>query len=94
MSVFESPVDVRNVFAADSPPDYLGNCFLFNTARMPLAELISPSASLGRVAQALRQGAARLDSRAAHNAYALLRLTADLSRVQAVSWGGPSARLG
>lgn len=82
MSVFESPVDVRNVFAADFPPDYLGNCFLLNSARMPLAELIAPSTSLGRIAQALRQGAAGLDSRAVHDTYALLRSTADLSRVQ------------
>lgn len=82
ISVFESPVDVRNAFAADFPPDYLGNCFLLNTARMPLAELIAPSTTLGRVAQALRHGAAGLDTRAVHDAYALLRSTPDLSRVQ------------
>ncbi|KAL8935359.1 MAG: hypothetical protein Q9211_004740 [Gyalolechia sp. 1 TL-2023] len=82
LSVFESPVDVRNAFAPDFPPDYLGNCFLLNTARMPLAELISPSTPLGRIAQALRQGAAGLESRAVHDAYALLRSTPDLSKVQ------------
>ncbi|KAL7625999.1 hypothetical protein AAE478_002768 [Parahypoxylon ruwenzoriense] len=82
VSVFESPVDVRNAFSPDFPPDYLGNCFLLNTARLPLAELISPSTSLGRIAQVLRQGAARLDKKAVHDAYALLRSTPDLSRVQ------------
>lgn len=82
ISVFESPVDVRNAFAADFPPDYLGNCFLLNTARMPLAELIAPSTPLGRIAQALRQGAAGVDGGAVHDAYALLRSTPDLSCVQ------------
>ncbi len=82
ISVFESPVDVRNTFSADFPPNYLGNCWLLNTARMPLAELIAPSTPLGRIAQALRQGAAGVDSGAVHDAYALLRSTPDLSRVQ------------
>ncbi|MCJ1416064.1 hypothetical protein MMC32_002399 [Xylographa parallela] len=82
ISVFESPVDVRNAFAPDFPADYLGNCFLLNTARMPLAELIASSTPLGRVAQALRQGAAGLDSQAVHAAYGLLRSTSDFSRVQ------------
>lgn len=82
ISVFESPVDVRNAFASDFPPDYLGNCFLLNTARMPLAELISPSTPLGLIAQALRQGAAGVESGAVHDAYALLRSTPDLSKVQ------------
>jgi trichothecene 3-O-acetyltransferase len=82
ISVLESPVDVRNAFARDFPPDYLGNCFLLSTARIPLVELIAPSTSLGRIAQVIHQGAARLDSRAVHDAYALLRSTADLARVQ------------
>ena len=82
ISVFESPVDVRNVFASDFPPNYLGNCFLLNSARMPLAELIAPSTSLGRIAQALRQGAAGLDKHAVHDAYSLLRSTPDLSRAE------------
>lgn len=82
ISVLETPVDVRDAFAPDFPPDYLGNCFLLNTARIPLVDLIAPSTSLGRIAQIIRQSAARLDSRAVHNAYALLRSTADLSRVQ------------
>ncbi|GAB7352404.1 hypothetical protein MBLNU459_g2832t1 [Dothideomycetes sp. NU459] len=81
ISVFELPVDVRNAFAPDFPQHYLGNCFLLNTARMPLSELISPSTSLGRIAQTIREGAARLTSEAVHDAYALLK-SADLSRVQ------------
>lgn len=84
ISVLETPVDVRDSFAPDFPPNYLGNCFLLSTARIPLIELIAPATStpLGRVAQIIRQGATRLDSRAVHDAYALLRSTADFSRVQ------------
>ncbi|KAJ5864969.1 uncharacterized protein N7529_006885 [Penicillium soppii] len=82
ISVFETPVDVRSTFGQGFPPAYLGNCFLMNTARMPLAELLAPSTSLGRIAQAIRQGAARLDEEAVQDAYGLLRETGDLSRVQ------------
>ena len=83
-----STPDVRNVFSADFSPDYLGNCFLLNTAPIPLAELIAPSTPLGRITQALRQSAAGVDSGAVHDAYALLPSTPDLSRVQArfVKW--------
>ncbi|KAJ5313957.1 uncharacterized protein N7443_000841 [Penicillium atrosanguineum] len=82
ISVFETPVDVRSTFGQGFPPAYLGNCFLMNTARMPLSELLDPSTSLGRIAQAIRQGAARLDGDAVQDAYGLLRATGDLSRVQ------------
>lgn len=82
MSVFESPVDVRSRLGTDFPQDYLGNCFLLNTGRMPLAQLIAPSTPLGLVAQCLRQGAARLNSATVREAYGLLRSTPDLSRVQ------------
>lgn len=81
ISVFESPVDVRNVFSSEFPANYLGNCFLLNSARMPLAELIAPSTSLGRIAQLIREGAARITKEAVHDAYSLLR-SADLSHVQ------------
>ncbi|KAI4090601.1 MAG: hypothetical protein LQ344_004648 [Seirophora lacunosa] len=82
ISVFESPVDVRDVFGKDFPPTYMGNCWLLNSARMPLSELIAPSTPLGRVAQSLRQGAANVDISAVHAAYALLRSTPDLSKIQ------------
>lgn len=82
VSVFESPVDVREAFGPDFPGNYLGNCFLLNTARMPLAELIDPSVPLGRIAQALRVGASRLTNKMVHDAYGLLRETPDLSKVQ------------
>lgn len=81
-SVIEAPVDVRSVFPPDFPPNYLGNCWLVNTGRMPLAELIAPATPLGRIAQAVRQGAARLDAQAVHDAYGLLRTAPNLSRVQ------------
>ncbi|KAK7743247.1 hypothetical protein SLS53_004332 [Cytospora paraplurivora] len=81
-SVFESPVDVRNAFGPDFPSAYAGNCWLLNTARMPLGELIAPSTSLSHIAQVLREAGARVDRRAIHDAYALLRSTDDLSRVQ------------
>lgn len=82
VSVFESPVDVRNDFGPDFPPAYAGNCWLLNTARMPLRELIAPSTSLGHIAQILREAGARVDRRAIQDAYALLRSTEDLSRIQ------------
>ncbi|KAH8427418.1 uncharacterized protein LDX57_005133 [Aspergillus melleus] len=81
-SVFESPVDVRGLWASDFPAHYLGNCFLLNTVQLPLAELIAPSTSLGHIARALRRGAARLDRHMAHEAYGLLQATEDLSRVR------------
>lgn len=81
-SVFESPVDVRTSFGPDFPSAYAGNCWLLNTARMPLAELIAPSTSLGHIAQVLREAGARVDTRAIQDAYALLRSTPDLARVQ------------
>ena len=82
ISVFESPVDVRDAFGTDFPPNYLGNCWLLNSARIPLEELIAPSTSLGRVAQAVRQGAANVETKSVHAAYSLLRSTFDLSKVQ------------
>lgn len=85
-SVFESPVDVRQAFGADFPPDYLGNCFLLNNARMPLSDLIAPDLTvpLGQVAHLLRAGAARLDDGGAtvRRAYGLLRGAAELGSVQ------------
>lgn len=82
-SVFEAPVDVRDAFGPGFPPAYAGNCWLLATASMPLAELLAPGTTLGRIAQVLRRGAARLDRRAIHDAYALLRAAGrDLSRVQ------------
>lgn len=81
ISVFEAPVDVRNVFSQNFPPRWFGNCWLLNTARMPLAELIDPATTIGRVAGTIRQGAARLDTQAVHDAYTLLRSTDDLSQI-------------
>ncbi|KAK3168673.1 hypothetical protein OEA41_005121 [Lepraria neglecta] len=77
-----SPLSISDTINAIFWRDYLGNCFLLNTARMPLAKLVAPSTPLGRIAQALRQGAAGVDSGAVHDAHALLRSTPDLSRVQ------------
>ncbi|PLB53463.1 hypothetical protein P170DRAFT_435094 [Aspergillus steynii IBT 23096] len=82
LSVFESPVDVRGLWAPDFPAHYLGNCFLLNTARLPLADLIASSTGLGRIARALRSGAGSLDQTAAHAAYGLLRSVGDVSRVR------------
>ncbi|KAL8707716.1 MAG: hypothetical protein Q9220_007296 [cf. Caloplaca sp. 1 TL-2023] len=81
-SVFESPVDVRNVFGSSFPPNYMGNCWLLNSARMPLDELIAPSTSLGRVAQGLRKGAANVDTESVFAAYSLLRDVDDFSKIQ------------
>ncbi|KAL8947399.1 MAG: hypothetical protein Q9222_006315, partial [Ikaeria aurantiellina] len=82
ISVFESPVDVRDVFGKDFPRNYMGNCWLLNSARMPLAKLIAPATSLGRVAQALRKGAANVDTESVYAAYALLRSVPDFSHIQ------------
>ncbi|KAH8198330.1 hypothetical protein TruAng_007485 [Truncatella angustata] len=82
VSVFESPVDVRARIGSGFPQDYLGNCFLLNNARIPVAELIAPSTPLGRIAQAIREGATRLDTQKVREAYTFLRATPDLSRVQ------------
>lgn len=81
-SVFESPVDIRTSFGPDFPSAYAGNCWLLNTARMPVAKLIAPSTSLGHIAQLLREAGARVDARAIQDAYSLLQSTDDLSRVQ------------
>lgn len=82
ISVFECPVDVRDGFGADFPPNYLGNCFFLNNARMPLAELIAPATSLGKVTQAIRAGAAALDTSTIQDAYGLMRSAPDFSKAQ------------
>ncbi|KAL2871189.1 uncharacterized protein BJX67DRAFT_377792 [Aspergillus lucknowensis] len=82
ISVFESPVDIRSTFGPGFPAHYLGNCFLLNTARMPLADLIAPATPLGLIAHALRQNAARLTPDAVQAAYGVLRATSDLSCVR------------
>ncbi|KAJ4385198.1 hypothetical protein N0V93_010259 [Gnomoniopsis smithogilvyi] len=81
-SVFESPVDIRISFGPNFPSAYAGNCWLLNTARMPVAKLIPPSTSLGHIAQVLREAGARVETRAIQDAYSLLQSTDDLSRVQ------------
>ncbi|KAI1194947.1 hypothetical protein F5X97DRAFT_309707 [Nemania serpens] len=82
ISVFEAPVDVRDLFASEFPGNFLGNCWLVNNARMPLEELISPSTSISRVMRVLREGSDRLTRQTIHDAYTLLQTTPDLARVQ------------
>ncbi|KAI8633725.1 transferase family-domain-containing protein [Xylariaceae sp. FL1651] len=82
VSVFEAPVDVRDLISSDFPGNYQGNCWLVNNARMPLAELIAPSTRIGRVVRILREGSDRLNKKTIYEAYSLLQSTPDLSRVQ------------
>lgn len=82
ISVFESPVEVREVFGSDFPANYTGNCWLLNTASMPLDELLSPSTTLAHIARVTRQAAAKLSRASVLDAYGLLRDVEDLRTVQ------------
>lgn len=79
-SVLESAIDGRTDFSRSQsvPPSYLGNITFYNQAELPLSDILDDkSVPLGRIAQAIRDGAGRASSAVLHDAYSLIRGVAD-----------------
>ena len=81
-SVLEGAVNGRLDFSQSLHPAYLGNTTFYNQAKLPIASVLDPSVPLSRLAEAVRVGAARVNSASLNDAYGLLRALPDYETVR------------
>ncbi|KAF3038705.1 hypothetical protein E8E12_009027 [Didymella heteroderae] len=81
-SVLEGAINGRLDFSQALHPAYLGNTTFYNQAKLPLAVVVDPDVPLARLAEAVRAGAARVNSASLTAAYGLLRAVPDYNTVR------------
>jgi aryl carrier-like protein len=72
-SILELPIDTRPHFSSLIPSTYMGSMLIVNRATMGVEKLCSPDTSVGTVAYALREAAARITPSLVHNCFTLLQ---------------------
>ncbi len=81
-SVLEGAINGRLDFSQSLHPAYLGNVTFYNQAKLPIADVLDPSVPLSRLAETVRVGASRSNSKSLNEAYGLLRSVPDYDLVQ------------
>lgn len=81
-SVLEGAVNGRLDFSQSLHPAYLGNTTFYNQAKLPFHSVIDPEVPLSTLAEAVRTGAARINSKSLNYAYGLLRSIPDYNEIQ------------
>jgi aryl carrier-like protein len=89
LSILELPTDGRPYFSSSLPETYMGSMLIMNRSTMPIETLCSPKTSIGRIAQSVREAAARVTPALVHDAFTLLQSLPDHSGFSTANMGLP-----
>ncbi|KAG9241248.1 hypothetical protein BJ878DRAFT_241170 [Calycina marina] len=87
LSILEIPIDGRLYFSSQLPSSYMGSMLIMSRTMMSVEELCSPSTSLAKVANLIRQSIARVNTALIHDAFTLLRSMQDYTKPATANMG-------
>ncbi|OAA53543.1 transferase family protein [Cordyceps fumosorosea ARSEF 2679] len=87
ISILEAPTDGRAHFSSLLPATYMGSMLIMSRSVLSAGELCAPETSLGRIAQVLRDTAARITPSLVHDAFTLLQSLPDHTRFSTANMG-------